>query len=98
MSTSTETTAHNDIYAGYAPDEDKPLASYGFLMSVFLTRASTFAAWFRRSGRELPDRIDDRDLVLLTLASHKASRLISKDKVTSAIRAPFARYEGPGGP
>jgi hypothetical protein len=98
MSSATETTTDNDIYAGYAPEEDKPLASYGVLMSVFLTLASTFATWFRRSGRELPDRIDDRDLVLLTLASHKASRLIAKDKVTSAIRAPFARYEGPAGP
>jgi hypothetical protein len=32
------------------------------------------------------------------VASHKASRLIAKDKVTSAIRAPFAEYEGSGGP
>ena len=98
MTSGTEKTTDNDIYAGYAPDEDKQLASYGVLMSVFLTLASTFAAWFRRSGRELPERIDDRDLVLLTLASHKASRLIAKDKVTSAIRAPFARYQGPAGP
>ena len=98
MTSATETTTDTDIYEGYAPEEDKPLASYGVLMSVFLTLAGSFAAWFRRSGRELPDRIDGRDLVLLTLASHKASRLIAKDKVTSAIRAPFARYQGPGGP
>jgi hypothetical protein len=98
MSTGTKTTTDDDIFAGYAPEEDKPLASYGVLMSVFLSLASTFAFWFRRSGRELPDRIDGRDLFLLTLASHKASRLIAKDKVTSAIRAPFARYEGDAGP
>jgi Protein of unknown function (DUF1360) len=98
MSVHTETAEEKDVFAGYAPEEDKPLASYGVLMSVFLTLATTFAAWFRRSGRELPERIDDRDLVLLTLASHKASRLIAKDKVTSAIRAPFARYQGSAGP
>jgi hypothetical protein len=99
MTSATETmTTDNDLYAGYAPEEDKPLASYGVLMSVFLTMATTFAGWFRRSGRELPERMEDRDLILLTLASHKASRLIAKDKVTSAIRAPFARYQGPGGP
>ncbi len=98
MSVHTETADENAVFAGYSPEEDKPLASYGVLMSVFLSLATTFAAWFRRSGRELPDRIDGRDLVLLTLASHKASRLIAKDKVTSAIRAPFARYQGGAGP
>jgi hypothetical protein len=98
MITDTETKTDNDPFAGYAPEEDKPLASYGVLMSVFLTLAGSFGVWFRRSGRTLPERIDGRDLLLLTVASHKASRLIAKDKVTSAIRAPFARYQGPGGP
>jgi hypothetical protein len=98
MSVNFETQIDREPFAGYAPEEDKPLASYGVLMSVFLSLASAFAGWFRRSGRSLPDRIDDRDLLLLTVASHKAARLIAKDKVTSAIRAPFARYEGDAGP
>jgi hypothetical protein len=98
MSIDTQTDTAADPFAGYAPEEDKPLASYGVLMSVFLTLASSFAVWFSRSGRTLPERIDGRDLLLLTVASHKASRLIAKDKVTSAIRAPFARYQGPAGP
>jgi len=98
MSVHTERSTETDPFAGYAPEADKPLASYGLLMSVFLTLTGGFTAWFRSSGRELPERMDGRDLVLLTLASHKAARLISKDKVTSAIRAPFARYQGPGGP
>jgi hypothetical protein len=86
-------------FAGYAPEEEeRPLKSYAVLMGTFTTLACGFAAWFRRSGRALPDRIDDRDLLLLTLASHKASRLISKDKVTSTIRAPFAQYQGSAGP
>lgn len=97
MSVNTETSVDNDPFAGYAPEQDKPLASYGVLMSVFSTLAGSFALWFRRSGRTLPDRMDGRDLALLTLASHKASRLIAKDKVTSAIRAPFARYQGDAG-
>jgi hypothetical protein len=86
------------LYEGYAPGEDKPLASYGVLMSVFSTLAGGFATWFRRSGRDLPERIDGRDFALLTVASHKAARLITKDKVTSAVRAPFTQYQGPGGP
>ena len=94
------TTAIEDPQSleGYAPDEEKPLRSYAVLMSVFGGLALGFAAWFRRSGRQLPDRIDGRDLLLLTVASHKSARLISKDKVTSTIRAPFARYEGSAGP
>jgi hypothetical protein len=87
-----------DPFAGYSPDEDKPLGGYAILMSTFTSLAGAFALWFRRSGRELPDRVDARDLALLTVASHKASRLITKDKVTSAIRAPFTEYQGPAGP
>ena len=95
--TTIESEAHQ-VYEGYAPGEDKPLASYGVLMSVFSTLAGGFAAWFRRSGRDLPERIDGRDFALLTVASHTAARLITKDKVTAAVRAPFTEYQGPGGP
>ena len=72
MITDTETKTDNDPFAGYAPEEDKPLASYGVLMSVFLTLASSFGVWFRRSGRTLPERMDGRDLLLLTVASHNS--------------------------
>lgn len=99
MSSATaQSPTATDPFAGYSPSEEKPLGGYAVLMAAFSTLATGFAAWFRRSGRELPDRMDARDLALITLASHKASRLISKDKVTSAIRAPFAEYEGPAGP
>jgi hypothetical protein len=99
MSTATTDSPRSEApFAGYAPGEDKSLSSYALLMTVFTGLASLFAAWFRRSGRELPDRVDGRDLALITAASHKASRLIAKDKVTSVVRAPFAEYEGPAGP
>jgi hypothetical protein len=87
-----------DTFAAYAPEKAEDLRGYGVLMGVFSALAGTFAVWFRASGRELPDRIEGRDLVLMTVASHKASRLLSKDRVTSPLRAPFARYEGEGGP
>src|SRR5947209_13046200 len=99
MSTSTtdsQTAAR--ALSGYSPSEEKPLGGYAALMGAFSGLVTVFAAWFARSGRSLPDRMDARDLALITVASHKASRLISKDKVTSAIRAPFAQYEGPAGP
>jgi Protein of unknown function (DUF1360) len=82
----------------HAPGRERPLASYGVLMGTFSGLAAAFAAWFHRSGRELPDRIDPRDLALLTVASHKAARMIAKDRVTSAVRAPFTRFQNDAGP
>ena len=37
-------------------------------------------------------------MVLVGTAAHKLSRVISKDKVTSFVRAPFTELEGKGGP
>jgi hypothetical protein len=67
-------------------------------MGTFTALAGGFSAWFRASGRELPERIDGRDLALITVATHKASRLVAKDRVTSVVRAPFTRYEDDAGP
>ncbi len=83
---------------GYSPGEEKPLRSYRVLMAAFSLLSAGFARWFHRSGRELPNRVPAGDLVLITVASHKASRLISKDRVTSGLRAPFTRFQGDGGP
>jgi len=67
-------------------------------MATFGAAAAGFAAWLRVSGRELPERPSAGDLALITVATHKASRLLAKDRVTSAIRAPFTEFEGDSGP
>jgi hypothetical protein len=84
-------------YAGHSPDRDRPLGGYAALMGALTTLAGAFGAWFHASGRPLPDEISARDLALLTVASHKAARLIARDRVTSAVRAPFTRYQGDAG-
>jgi Protein of unknown function (DUF1360) len=96
--TATEPALHADTGDAQSAQRHRPLGSYAVLMSAFSTLAVVFAAWFRRSGRELPDGISGRDLTLLTVASHKAARLIAKDRVTSTVRAPFTRYVGDAGP
>ena len=48
-----------------------------------------------RSGR-LP-RVKLGDVVLLGAATHQATRLLSRRKATSFLRAPFVRYRGPAG-
>jgi hypothetical protein len=50
----------------------------------------------RRRNRPLPD-LRAFDIVLTGVATHKLSRRMSKDSVTSPLRAPFTRYEGVAG-
>jgi len=84
---------------GYAEDGERPpLLSYAVMVGIFnaLFGAGLLAA--KRSGRELPERVGGADLALIGTASHKLSRLLSKDKVTAPLRAPFTELEGDGGP
>jgi hypothetical protein len=86
------------LLAGHAPGREVPLGGYALLTSTFASLLASYAVWMRRSGRALPERVATGDLALGAMATHKLSRLLSKDKVTSAVRAPFTRYEGEGGP
>jgi Protein of unknown function (DUF1360) len=85
-----------DDYA--AGPEKPPLLSYATMMAIFgaLFGGGLLAA--RRGGRGLPEKVGAGDLVLIGTASHKFSRLLAKDKVTSPLRAPFTELEGRGGP
>jgi hypothetical protein len=76
---------------------ERPLGGYAGLMTVYAGLTGAFAAWFRGSGRELPERMDAGDLALITVATHKASRIIAKDKVTRVVRAPFTEEDHPSG-
>lgn len=75
------------------PSERRPLGGYATLMTVYTAATAGFAAWFRASGRELPERPAAGDLALVTVATHKAARLITKDKVTATVRAPFTEFQ-----
>jgi hypothetical protein len=83
-------------YAERAPD-DRPLRGYATVMAVYAGGAAALAAVARLAGRRLPDRLPARDLVLMAAASHKISRLLTKDAVTSPLRAPVTRFEAPAG-
>jgi uncharacterized protein DUF1360 len=79
---------------GYAPEhEHRPLAAYGVLSAVFGTSFVGGLVAAHRAGRPLPDELSVKDIVLTGIATHKLSRLITKDKVTSSVRAPFTRYQ-----
>src|SRR3954447_25461946 len=84
---------------GYAPAEKRPpLTAYALTMAMFNAGFAAVLLLARRRGRQLPERFAAADLVTIGVASHKLSRLIAKDKVTSPLRAPFTELEGSGGP
>lgn len=84
-----------DAYRG---DEDRPLGGYVVVMAVFAALVSGAAGLALATGRKLPAGVGPWDVLLLALATHKVSRTVTKDAVTSPLRAPFTRYTGTGGP
>jgi hypothetical protein len=94
------TSALQDLppFAGHSPDRERPLGGYGILLGTYMTGVVVFGAWLRAGGRELPERVDIRDLALITIATHKSARLITRDRVAAAIRAPFTRFQRDAGP
>jgi hypothetical protein len=90
--TATEGSAGN----GYA-HEHRPLAGYSALSATFTAGFAAAVLAAKRRRGELPADYQVLDLVMAGAATHKLSRLITKEKVTSFIRAPFVRYEQPAG-
>ena len=80
--------------AGTPAKERPPLAGYLGLLGVYSAGVAVFAFLFRRSGRKLPQRIPAGDIALLGTATFKLSRIVTRDKVTGVVRAPFTHYEG----
>ncbi|MFF8286168.1 DUF1360 domain-containing protein [Streptomyces albus] len=82
----------------YAPENDRPLGGYLAVLSSFGSGVLGAALAARRAGRRAPQDLSNRELVLLTLATHKLARMVAKDAVASPLRAPFTRYEGTSAP
>lgn len=77
--------------------DDLPTRDYAILVAIFNGLLATALLARTRSREPLPERIAAQDLALFALATQKLSRVITKDKVTSALRAPFTEVEGKGG-
>jgi hypothetical protein len=109
--TNPETLLPDPPSTGRSPDgadEDHPIAEpygrsaeelrgYTGVMAVYAAGvlAAAFGMW---RTKRLPKRYAAGDLALVALATHKVSRTLAKDSVTSPLRAPFARFEGSAGP
>jgi hypothetical protein len=97
--TTTATQALRSTLDGYQPEDGhRPLAGYSVLSSIFLTAfVGGLVGATRASGRPLPADIEVKDIVLTGIATQKLSRLLTKEKATSFVRAPFTRFQEPTG-
>jgi len=78
-------------------NNEQPLASYATVLATYGATVAALSLVFRASRRRLPNGIGIGDLVLMSVATHKLSRLITKDAVTGPVRAPFTEFVGPLG-
>ena len=81
------------LFGGYT-HQHKPLGAYAVLIGAFHAIFGGFLYATKAFDRPLPTRIGPGDLLLLGVATHKLSRTIARDWVTSVLRAPFVRLEG----
>ena len=82
-------------YAGRAAGE-LPVLGYAATMGFFVTGFGTLVL-VARIGRRLPRRIAFSDILLLGIATHTLSRVLTSARVAIPLRVPFTRYEGSDG-
>jgi hypothetical protein len=66
----------------------EPLVDYAVVIGTFLTCGAVAVTSAVRHGRA-PQSVRAVDLVLLGLATARLARLVAREKVTRAVRAPF---------
>lgn len=76
----------------------RPLGGYVLIMAAYGGAVAAAAAVAVLRGKQPPDRLGPLDLLLMGVSTHRLSRTLSKDPVTSPLRAPFTRFRGVSGP
>jgi len=88
--------AATSLFEGYSKTE-RPLGGYAVLVGVFTVALSgILASTVTKSEDEAPE-LNWSDLLLLGIATHKLSRVVTKDLVTSPFRAPFVKFKKSAG-
>jgi Protein of unknown function (DUF1360) len=90
-------SAAESLVAGYKGGEEMPLAGYVTLVGVYNAAFAAMLLAAKNSGRDLPKKVSVTDLILMGVATHKLTRLITKDWVTAPLRAPFTEYKESAG-
>ena len=71
--------------------EEQLLAEYATLLGFYVTSVAVLTGLAMEKDR-FPRRFSLLDLALLGIATHKLSRIVAKDRITSILRAPFVTY------
>jgi hypothetical protein len=66
-------------------------------MGVYASGVAATALLGRRTGRSLPEAYAVQDLLVGVLATHKFARIVTKEGITTPVRAPFTDYEDNAG-
>ena len=94
----TETNRDQSVDgSGADSHEHRPLASYAALSGAFVVATAGALIAARAAGKDLPDKVTPWDVLLAGAATHKISRIATKDRVTSFLRAPFVEHQEPSG-
>ena len=83
--------------AAYSAGAERPLGGYVATMGTYAASVAALVGAGALAGRRLPERVSPWDVTLLGVATHKLSRLVTKDTVTAPLRAPFTEFAGPQG-
>ncbi len=87
-----------EIFDGYEGGEEMPLGGYAVLLGVFNAALAVMLASIEEDESQARNsKFTIENFLLLSAATYKISRLISRDRVTSPIRAPFVKYIEPNG-
>ena len=86
-----------EVAERYRHGHDQPLAGYGVLEAAYVGAVGVLGYLARRRRTSLPE-LSPRDIALIGVATHRLSRTLAKDPVTSPLRMPFTRFDGTGGP
>jgi hypothetical protein len=71
--------------------EEQLLAEYATLLGLYLASVAVLTGIAIQQDRPLR-KFSLLDLALLGIATHKLSRIVAKDRITSILRAPFVSY------
>ena len=82
-----------EVRESYGGGEEMPIGGYLKLLAAWTIAAAGVAVVAKVSGRELPQRVEIFDILLIGVATHKLTRIVTKDWVTSPLRAPFTEYQ-----
>jgi hypothetical protein len=85
------------IQTDYQGEEERPLRGYLVALGGYAGAVGLLAGTALLRRKQLPSTYNLGDVALLSIATHKLSRLLAKDAVLSPLRAPFTRYREPAG-